>query len=265
MLDLCIVGGLGRMGKALASAVESDPDLRIVSVWETAYAVGEAGDYGRATGYSKNPVVVTPCGFDAAGPCRVVLDFSLPEAFPEVVRVCEELAKPLVTGTTGIEGKPGALAGLAGKVAVVSAANMAVGMTALAHLVEAAAGEIGRGADIEIVEAHHRGKKDVPSGTALELARAVGARAGKRVVVGRAEGPAARSDELVIHSLRVGDVPGTHTVVFSLKGETLEISHTAQSRDCFAAGALRAARFVAEAPPGLYSMSDVLARGPAAG
>jgi 4-hydroxy-tetrahydrodipicolinate reductase len=261
MLDLCLVGGLGRMGKALAVMVEADSGVRIVSVWETAYAIGETEDYGRATGYSKNPVLVTASGADAVRPCRVVVDFSLPQAFPDVVRVCEELAKPLVTGTTGIEGKDTVLASLARKVAVVSAPSMAAGVTAMAHLADAAAGEVGRGADIEIVEAHHRGKRDVPSGTALELARVISARAGKRVVVGRAQGPAARSDELVIHSLRVGDVPGTHTVVFSLRGETLEITHTAQSRDCFAAGALRAARFVAEVAPGLYGMSDVLAAG----
>ncbi|MFZ1947616.1 MAG: 4-hydroxy-tetrahydrodipicolinate reductase [bacterium] len=261
MLDLCLVGGLGRMGKALASMAEADSGLRIVSVWETAYAVGEAGDYSRATGYSKNQVLVTASGADAVEPCRVVVDFSLPQAFPEVVRVCEDLARPLVTGTTGIEGKSAALAGLARKAAVVCAPSMAAGMATMVHLVESAAGEVGRSADIEIVEAHHRGKKDVPSGTALELARLIGARAGKHVVVGRAQGPAARADELVIHSLRVGDVPGTHTVVFSLRGETLEITHTAQSRDCFAAGALRAARFAAEAGPGLYGMSDVLAAG----
>jgi 4-hydroxy-tetrahydrodipicolinate reductase len=164
----------------------------------------------------------------------------------------------LVTGTTGVENKQAALGPLARKVAVVSAANMSAGINSLLRLCEGLAADLGGASDIEIVEAHHRTKKDVPSGTALELARIVGERAGKRVVLGRDGAAGPRADELVIHSLRVGDVPGTHTIVFSLKGETLEITHTAQSRECFAAGALRAARFAAKARPGLYSMLDVL-------
>lgn len=261
MLDLCVVGGLGRMGKVIALLVETDPDLRIVSVWETHYAIEQGGAYERATGYTKNFVRVSADGRETVEVCDVVLDFSLPQAFAEVVKACEDLSKPLVTGTTGIESKDVLLAPLARRVAVVSAANMSVGINSLLRLCEGIAADIGGRSDIEIVEAHHRTKKDVPSGTALEMARIMGSRAGKRVVLGRTGGAGARADEIVIHSLRVGDVPGTHTVVFSLKGETLEITHTAQSRECFAAGALRAARFVAGARPGLYSMLDVLASG----
>ena len=178
-----------------------------------------------------------------------------------MVRVCEDASKPLVTGTTGIDNKEALLASLARKAAVVSAPNMSVGVNSLLRLCEGLAGDIGELSDIEIVEAHHRTKKDVPSGTALEMARLIGARAGKRVVLGRTGTAGGRSDEIVIHSLRMGDVPGIHTVVFSLKGETLEVTHTAQSRECFAVGALRAARFVAKARPGLYSVLDVLASG----
>jgi 4-hydroxy-tetrahydrodipicolinate reductase len=258
MLDLCVVGGLGRMGKALASLVEAETDLRIASVWETAHAIEAAAAYSQATGYAKNPVLLTSDGREAVRAARVVVDFSLPQVFPEVVRVCEDEVRPLVTGTTGVGDKEALLAPLAGKAAVVSAPNMALGMNALLGLCESIALAIGEASDIEIIEAHHRTKKDVPSGTALELARTIGRPAGKRVVVGRADGPQARSDELVIHSLRVGDMPGTHTIVFSLKGETIEITHTAQSRECFASGALRAARFAAQAVPGLYTMLDVI-------
>lgn len=258
MLDLCVVGGLGRMGKMIASLAEVDPEVRVVSVWETQYAVDHAGTYAQIAAYSKNPVKVVADGAEAARECDVVLDFSLPQAFGEVVRVCGDLSKPLVTGTTGIDNKDALLGQLARRVAVVSAANMSVGINSLLRLCEGLAADLGKISDIEIVEAHHRTKKDVPSGTALEMARLIGGRAGKRVVLGRNGATGPRADELVIHSLRVGDVPGTHTVVFSLRGETLEITHTAQSRECFAAGALRAARFAAEAQPGLYSMLDVL-------
>jgi len=261
MLDLCIVGALGRMGRAVAVLVQGDPDARVVSAWDTSYAIQAAGGYAQATGYTKNEVLLTCEGERAAEGAAVVVDFSLPQAFDDVVRVCESLARPLVTGTTGIEAKETRLAGLALKAAVVSAPNLAVRMNALMEVCGGLAQAVGRASDIEIVEAHHRTKKDVPSGTALEIARAIGKRAGKRVIVGRGDGPQARSDELVIHSLRVGDVPGTHTILFSMPGEILEITHTAQSRECFAAGALRAARFAAAAGPGLYSMLDVLEAG----
>lgn len=259
MLDLCVVGGFGRMGKIIALLAEADPEVRIGSVWETQYAIEQGGSYAQVTAYSKNPVKVVADGKEAVEVCDVVLDFSLPQAFTEIVRVCEGLSKPLVTGTTGIENKDALLGPLARKVAVVSAANMSVGINSLLRLCEGLAADLGQVSDIEIVEAHHRTKKDVPSGTALEMARLIGGRAGKRVVLGRNGATGPRADELVIHSLRVGDVPGTHTVMFSLKGETLEVTHTAQSRECFAVGALRAARFVAKAKPGLYSMLDVLA------
>jgi len=246
MLRLCLVGGLGRMGKAIASLAEDTTDVEIASVWESGAAIRLSGDFARSTGYAKNAVEVAAEGEAAVQGADVVIDFSLPEAFSEVVRVCEQSKKPLVTGTTGVTDKPARLASLASKVAVVASPNMATGVAAVFRLCDAVAREIGRNSDIEIVETHHRGKRDRPSGTALELARVVSAVTG---------------DQVPIHSLRVGDVPGRHTVVFALKGETIEITHNALSRDCFAAGALLAARFVARARPGLYTMLDVIASG----
>ncbi len=243
MLDLCIVGGLGRMGRIMASLVEADPDLRIVSVWETHDAIERGGDFCRATGYSRNPVTLTAIGEEAVASCDVVVDFSLPQAFRDVVRVCDAFSRPLVTGTTGIDDKQIMLAPLARKVAVVSSPNMAIGINAVFRLCEVMAKQIGKISDIEIIETHHRTKKDAPSGTALEMARILGSITGK---------------EPPIHSLRLGEVPGRHTVVFSLRGETLEVTHNAQSRECFAAGALSAARFVVKARTGLYTMLDVV-------
>jgi 4-hydroxy-tetrahydrodipicolinate reductase len=174
------------------------------------------------------------------------------------VHACEELGKPLVSGTTSVDDKESRLAGLAEKVPVVSAPNMSVGVNAAFAVSEALARTIGKDSDIEIVETHHRTKRDVPSGTALEIARIIGDGTGKPVKVGRVEENPERGDEIVIHSLRAGDVPGKHTVAFSSAGETLEIVHTAQSRACFAAGVVRAVRYVADAGPGLYNMIDVL-------
>ena len=259
MIDLCLAGGLGRMGRVIAGLVQADPDFRIVSVWETRQAIEEAGAYAETACYTKNPVKVVSRAQDAVDSSGVVLDFSFPEAFPDLVKACEKASKPLVTGTTGIEGKERMLAQLAGRVAVVSAPNMSVGVNALLGICGDLSRTLGKHADAEIIEIHHRGKKDLPSGTALEIGRVLAANAGKRVVVGRTVGGVVGADEIVIHSLRTGDVPGTHTVVLSLKGEALEITHRALSRECFASGALRAARFVARARPGLYSMRDVIA------
>jgi len=257
MIRLCLVGGLGRMGKAIASLLADEEDLQIVSAWETREAIGEI-DYSTAAGYTKNPVSITADGQEAVQSSDVVVDFSLARAFAEVVHVCEEQSKPLVTGTTGIADKEARLRTLAEKVAVVSAPNMAAGVNAIFCICRILARALGRTSDIEIVETHHRTKKDVPSGTALEVARILGEETGKPVRVGRTEENVERADGIFIHSLRTGSVAGKHAIVFSPQGETIEIIHTAQSRACFAAGVLRAVRFVADSPPGLYNMLDVV-------
>jgi len=246
------------MGRQIASAVAREKDLEIISIWERMDVLSTAGDYAAAVGYNKNAVEVSSEGAGAIGPADVVVDFSLAAAFDQVVHACEELGKPLVSGTTAVEDKESRLAALAKRVPVVSAPNMSIGVNAVFAISGILAGTMGKKSDIEIVETHHRTKRDVPSGTALEIARIIGDATGKRVEVGRTGDNTERGDEIVIHSLRSGDVPGKHTVAFSSQGETLEIVHTAQSRACFAAGVMRAVRFIADSKPGLYNMIDVL-------
>jgi 4-hydroxy-tetrahydrodipicolinate reductase len=258
MLKLCLVGGLGRMGRAIASASEREAGIEIVSVWEDGAAISRVSDYGAATGYLKNRVTMSSDGAEAVALSDVVVDFAASAVFDKIVKVCERLSKPLVTGTTAIPDKEARLESLAAKAAVVSAPNMAVGVNVLFGLCETLGRVMGRSSDIDIVESHHRTKKDAPSGTALEVGRILGKMTGKKIVVGLPAGGAGRGDEIVIHSIRAGDVTGRHTVGLSPEGETLEITHTARSRGCFAAGALRAAVFAASSPPGLYSMRDVL-------
>jgi 4-hydroxy-tetrahydrodipicolinate reductase len=261
MIKICLVGGLGRMGRMVASQVSESEDLQVSSVWESEDAIAQSGDYAAAAGYSKNPVVMTSDGEKAAGASDVLVDFSLAGAFDDVVRVCKAASRPLVSGTTAIPEKEERLRDLAGGVPVVSAPNMSVGINAIFAIGKALAAALGATSDIEIVETHHRMKKDVPSGTALAIGNILASESGKPLRIGRTEKDSVRADEIFIHSLRMGDVPGTHTVSFSSPGETLEIVHTAQSRACFAAGVLRAVRFVVGAPPGLYSMLDVLGIG----
>jgi 4-hydroxy-tetrahydrodipicolinate reductase len=258
MLRLCVVGGLGRMGQAVASLALRETDVEIGWIWEREDRISQTPDYGLTTGYHKNRVVMVSDGREAVGEGDVVVDFSSRDAFDEVVSVCGDLQKPLVTGTTAVEDKDERLRALAAKVAVVSSPNMAVGVNLVFGLAHVLGESLEEESDIEIIESHHRTKRDVPSGTALEIAGIIGTHTGRGVIVGRKSGSQKRADEIFIHSLRIGDVSGKHTIALSLKGETIEITHTAQSRDCFAAGALRAARFAAKADRGLYTMFDVL-------
>lgn len=263
MLRLCLAGGLGRMGRVIAGLVADRDDMAIASILETPAAVDSVEDYDTEVGYSRNPVVLTSDANEAVAAAEVVVDFSLPDAFGAVVRACEEASAPLVTGTTGISDKQGRLKTLAGKVAVVDAPNMSVGMNIVFALCRTLGDIIGRTSDLEVVETHHRTKKDVPSGTALKIAGILKECTGKPVVVGRSAGSVGRGEEIAVHSLRAGDVAGVHSVLFAPEGETLELTHTARSRVCFAEGALRAVRFVSEASPGLYDMLHVLGLGQA--
>jgi 4-hydroxy-tetrahydrodipicolinate reductase len=192
----------------------------------------------------------------------VMVDFSLPQATLEIAGWCRESGVPLVVGTTGFDAtRRAALESAADRIPLLISPNMSRAVNLLMRLVGEAARVLGPAADIEIIERHHRTKKDAPSGTALRLAEVAGrGAAAGRLVSGHPESPEVRSPgEIGIHALRIADSPGEHTVVFGLMGETLELTHRALNRDGFARGALEAAKFLAGKPAGLYSMDDVLA------
>ncbi len=196
--------------------------------------------------------------------CDVVIDFSSPDATDALCAVCREAGKPAVIGTTGHSREQRAsIEELAASVPLVLSPNFSVGVNALFWLTRKASEMLGDDFDLEITEMHHRLKKDAPSGTAKRLAEILcesrGLNYGKNVRHGR-EGLAGErpGNEIGVHSIRGGDVVGDHTVTFAGAGERLELSHKAASRETFAAGALRAARWVVDKPPGLYSMQDVL-------
>lgn len=221
-LRIVLVGAAGRMGKTVARLVEEDPALTI------------AGALGRGDSLG---------GAFAGG--DVVIDFSLASATEAVCAACVEQQRPLVLGSTGhTEEQKKRVSATAEKIPIVAAANFSIGVNLLFALARQAASSLGENFDVEIVEAHHRTKKDAPSGTAKELARVVETASGK-------EPPP-------VHSLRAGDIVGEHTVVFAGPGERLELTHRATSREIFARGALLAARWVVRQPPGLYEMADVL-------
>jgi 4-hydroxy-tetrahydrodipicolinate reductase len=195
---------------------------------------------------------------------EVLIDFTFHASTLALARLCAERNKAIVIGTTGhTEAESRELTALSARIPMVWSSNYSTGVNALFWLTRKAAEILGPGFDLEIIEMHHRLKKDAPSGTAATLARilaearsqnlAEAARHGRQGVVGE------RTDaEIGIHSIRGGDVVGDHTVIFAGPGERLELTHRASSRDTFANGALRAARWVAEKKPGLYDMQDVL-------
>lgn len=194
----------------------------------------------------------------------VVIDFSHPNASDALSRACLAAKKPAVVGTTGhSKEETAALETLARSVPLVLSPNFSVGVNALFWLTRKAAEMLGSEFDLEVSEMHHRLKKDAPSGTAKKLAEilceargldyAKNVRHGREGLVG--ERPA---NEIGVHSIRGGDVVGDHTVTMAGAGERLELTHKAASREAFALGALRAAKWVVGKPPGLYSMEDVL-------
>jgi 4-hydroxy-tetrahydrodipicolinate reductase len=212
------------MGRALVTAIASEPDLT------------------NAAGLDRDDAIA-----GTIDDCDVVIDFSSPAATGEVCRVCAEGGKPLVLGTTGHSASEKEAIALAARIVpIVFAANFSVGVNVLFVLVRQAIQSLGEQFDLEVIETHHRTKKDAPSGTAKRLLEIL-----KKVP--------GNQRPLTAHSIRAGDIVGDHTVLFAGKGERLELTHRAGSRETFAVGALRAARWVVEQPPGLYDMEDVLA------
>jgi 4-hydroxy-tetrahydrodipicolinate reductase len=200
----------------------------------------------------------------ALGPADVLIDFTFHDSTLALARQCAQRGKAIVIGTTGhSEAERKEVAALSEKIPMVWSANYSAGVNALFWLAGKAAEILGPGFDLEVVEMHHRLKKDAPSGTADTLAKILAearnqsiersARYGRRGVVGERT-----ASEIGIHSLRGGDVVGDHTVIFAAAGERVELTHKASSRDTFALGALRAAQWVIGRKPGLYDMQDVL-------
>ena len=241
MTKIVITGSKGQMGRALSACAARQPELEVVGLIDE-------GD---------NLEAVLP-GAD------VVIDFSFHSATASMVESCAALKKAVVIGTTGhTPAEQERIRACQGAVPIVWSSNYSTGVNALFWLTRKAAEILGPGFDLEIIEMHHRLKKDAPSGTAATLGEILAdvrhqqlaevARHGREGIVGERT-----SAEIGMHSVRGGDVVGDHTVIFAAPGERVELTHKAGSRDTFANGALRAARWVAGRAPGIYSMQDVL-------
>src|SRR3954453_11494608 len=248
------------MGLRLVQLIAEDPDSALVCAIERPGHPRLGEDIGPLAGLANLGVRLMAIQ-DVATRVDAMIDFSHPLASLQVAGFCTQEGVPLVVGTTGFEpDQRRELERSASAIPLLISPNMSRAVNLLMRLTAEAARALGETADIEIVERHHRLKKDSPSGTALRLAEVAAQAAGiSRFVHGR-EGQVGERprDEIGIHAVRGGDVPGDHTVIFSLMGETLELTHRALNRDGFARGAIDAAKVLAGKPPGLYTMADVL-------
>jgi 4-hydroxy-tetrahydrodipicolinate reductase len=262
-IRLALGGACGRMGQHIASLALADGGFVVAAPLEADGHPFLGRDYGTATGRGPLGVAVED---DLACPVDVFIDFSLPAGTARWVGVCAGRRIPMVIGTTGLDGRTRKAIGRASRaVPVVMAPNMSVGVNALLRVLPELVRMLGPQYDMEIVEAHHRNKKDAPSGTALALAGAMAAAAGmdlaKDAVYGRRGVTGVRpARQIGLHAVRAGDIVGDHRILFAGPGESIEVVHRAHSRETFAAGALRAARFAVGARAGLYTMLDVLKR-----
>ena len=254
---VAIVGALGRMGEEVRSAVEAHPELSVAGALE-------APDHaGLGTTLEHGVEVVGDAGRAFAG-CDVAIDFSIPKATLANLRTAAELGIAYVTGTTGFSASESEeIASLAERIPVIHAPNFSVAVNVLAWLTREAASKLGAGFDAELFELHHSRKRDAPSGTALRLAEAVAAGRGvsleEHLVLERAGETGERpAGAIGIQTLRGGDNPGEHTVMFIGAGERLELTHRATTRAHFASGAARAAAWLVGRPAGLYRIEQVI-------
>jgi 4-hydroxy-tetrahydrodipicolinate reductase len=232
-----LVGSAGRMGQAIIAAAKGDRNIDLVGLCD-----------------KDDPLE------PAISHCDVVIDFSQADAIGDICRAASQRQQPLVVGTTGHSPEQRRLIEhCAQSLPVVLSSNYSVGVNALFWLTRQAAEMLGPEFDLEIVEMHHRMKKDAPSGTAKTLAEILKQARDLKIQYGR-EGTVGerKADEIGVHSIRGGDVVGDHTVIFAGSGERLELTHRASSRETFAKGALRAAQWIIGRSPGLYSMENVL-------
>jgi 4-hydroxy-tetrahydrodipicolinate reductase len=260
---IAVIGAAGKMGRAIVRTIAEGNTSKLTAAVERAGSPELGADAGTLAGIGAAGVKLQ-VPLPDKGAADVWIDFSAPASTVANVRTAAAAGVRIVVGTTGLgTDDKQVIADAAKTIPIVFAPNMSVGVTVLLKLVADAARALGHGYDIEIVEAHHRAKRDAPSGTALRLAEAA-AEGANRDLAKTARysrhgdiGPRT-ADEIGIQTIRGGDVVGDHTVFFLGLGERVEITHKASSRDTFARGAVRAAEWLAGQGPGLYDMRDVL-------
>jgi 4-hydroxy-tetrahydrodipicolinate reductase len=244
MINICVAGSCGKMGRKITSLVLKDPELKLVSLLERHDAPEVGKTFADITASGEGDVIVTGDIKAAVSAADCFIDFTLPEPTLEHIAQCVKASVAMVIGTTGFTARQElAIKEASGRIPIVFSPNMAIGVNLVFKMVYEASKILGKDFSVSIDETHHIHKKDSPSGTAKKIAFYVEEASGRT--------PA-------IEAFRKGEVVGDHGIVFDGEYERIEIRHSAKDRGIFAAGAIRAAKFLKEKPAGLYGMSDVL-------
>jgi len=261
-LRVAVTGASGRMGQAVVRAISREPETELACLVARPASQLVGSSAASIVGDVNCPITFSDVlDLDSVD---VVIDFTLPESSLVIARACADASVPMVIGTTGFsEAEQADLESTLASVARCQAANFSTGVNLAYRLLSLAAQVMGTDSDIEIHEAHHKYKIDAPSGTALAMGQVVASAMGQSLSdvaqYDRANEREARAPGSIGFSVtRAGEIVGEHTVLFAADGERLEITHKAGSRDAFANGAVRAAKFIANKPAGAYTMSDVL-------
>jgi 4-hydroxy-tetrahydrodipicolinate reductase len=265
LIRVAVIGVTGRMGQALLRAAPGFPQLIVTGAVASSSSLALGRDAGEVAGTGATNLLVTSDLPGALQDADIALDFSHAAATRANLAACRAAHKPLLIGTTALEaGLEAALAAAAREIAVLTAPNTSIAVAVLMELVRLSARSLPAAFDIDIIEQHHRSKRDAPSGTALALRAAAAAGRGIALPAGAPPAAAAAASgprpegQIAIASIRAGDLPGDHTVLFSGPGEQLALEHRASDRAIFARGALTAALWLASQPPGQYTMHDFI-------
>ena len=248
MIRVLVTGATGKMGRRVIDLVHADPELELVGAITHGTHAALGRDAGEVAGIGPLGVVVEHDCTRTLSQADVIIDFSVTDAALAYIRLAAAHAKAIVVGTTGFTAAQHAdIRHLSQHMPCFMGPNMSMGVNVMLHVLGQLVTLLGPGYDIEILEAHHRTKVDAPSGTALRIAAVVAEARGNHL-----------DDVAGIQVVRAGEIVGEHTVLFGGPGERLELVHRSQSRDTFASGALRAAKWMMQQPWGLYSMEDLL-------
>ncbi len=264
MLRSVVIGSGGRMGGRIISLMREDKDFKLVGAIERSGHNWIGSDIGEMLGLGRMDVKVSDDLSSCIDNADVIIDFTNPEATLKNLEINQRGKVPVVIGTTGFTAEQREeMKRLLKGIRCVLSPNMSIGVNILFKIVEDVARVLRDGYDIEIIEAHHRFKKDAPSGTAMKLAEIIASSIGraleKDAVYGRRGMIGERkNEEIAVFAVRAGDIVGEHAVIFGGLGERIEITHRAHSRDNFARGALRAAKWIVNQKEGIYDMMDVL-------
>lgn len=264
MIKVIVCGGCGKMGSKVAQLIYKNKDMELVGIIESPSYPDKGKDWGVLVGLDKTGIIITDDLEEIIQRANQVVEFTNPKVSLQHLEIVSKYKKDMIMGTTGFSPEEiERINKLAQGIPFLLSPNMSLGVNLLFKLAAETASALNDDYDIEIVEAHHRFKKDAPSGTAKklaqEIAKAKGINLDEVTIYGR-EGMIGerKRGEIGIHSIRSGDITGEHTVMFTTLGERLELTHKAHSRDTFAYGTIQAIKFLKDKPAGFYKMKNVL-------